>query len=144
MATKTLHATRRALRIAKRGAARTGAISLVSRAERAITSRNRKRAAACLAALVSAAINFPSATSKRAAVATIVGVLVDAKTLGINLRRIGIGWERNRRCSLKGDRRCFASKRNTCFQDPTGCISTPGSPPSILLASKVAPGIGRN
>jgi hypothetical protein len=94
-----------------------------------------------MAALVSTAINFPSAMSRKGAAATIVGVLVDAKAAGISLRRLGIGWDANRRCSLQGDRRCFAAKRHTCFEDRTGCISTPGNPPTLLLDAGVAPGI---
>jgi hypothetical protein len=139
MASKKLQETRKALRKTQRGHVRSGLGSLATRAELAIAARDKKRARACMAALTSAAINFPNGMSKAVAVATIVGVLVDAKRLGINLRQIGIGWDRNRRCSLAGDRRCVASARNTCFEDPTGCISTPGNPPSLLLAVGVRP-----
>jgi hypothetical protein len=139
MASKRLQETRKALRKTRRGQVRSDLGSLVRRAELAIVARDKTRARACMVALVSAAINFPKGLSKAGAIATIVGVLIDAKTLGINLRRLGVGWERNRRCSLAGDRRCFASNRNTCYGDPTGCISTPGNPPSILLDAGVRP-----
>lgn len=139
MASKRLQETRRALRTAQRGAVRAGLVSLVARAELAITARNKKRARACMAALASAAINFPNGMSKALAVATLVGVLVDAQRLGISLRRLGIGWDANRRCSLSGDRTCVASQNSTCFEDPSGCISTPGKPPTLLVAAKVQP-----
>jgi hypothetical protein len=132
--------TRKALGTARAGGVRSGAMSLVARAERAIDAGDKKRAASLLVSLASTAINFPSILSKKAAIATIVAVLVDAKRAGVNVRRLGLRWDKGRRCSTAGDRRCFKASGFTCYEDSTGCISTAGNAPAVLVNARVAPG----